>query len=107
MKAKLIALISSLVLLLILFAACHKRPAPKTVADTTLPPIGKACTVQLRRDALGAASPNPIPPLTDMHNGAETSVGGKLKSVTPEWIVLDRTGHELWIPKSSVLLVQF
>jgi hypothetical protein len=105
MRAKLIIGGSALVLLLILLISCHKS-APKPAAELT-PPLGKNCTVQFRRDALGAASTNPVPPLTGSFNGAETAIGGKLKNVTSEWIVIERAGSELWIPRRSVLLLQF
>jgi hypothetical protein len=105
MRARLIVGASALVLLLVLLVSCH-RSAPKAVAELT-PPLGRNCTVQFRRDALGTASANPIPPLTGSHNGAETAIGGKLKNVTAEWIVIERAGSELWIPKSSVLLLQY
>jgi hypothetical protein len=107
MKARIIAVASALVLILILFATCHKSPPPKPNLEVMTPPLGKNCTVQFRRDALGTASGNPVPPLTGMHNGVETAVSGKLKSVTAEWIVLDRGGSELWIPKSVVLALQY
>jgi hypothetical protein len=105
MRAKLIIGGSALVLLLILLVSCHKS-GPKAVAEP-IPPLGKNCTVQFRRDALGAAATSPIPPLTGSFNGAETAIGGKLKNVTSEWIVIERAGSELWIPKRSVLLLQF
>src|SRR5438876_9984327 len=77
MRARLIIAGSALVLLLILLVSCHKS-APKPVAES-MPPLGKNCTVQFRRDALGAASISPVPPLTGSCNGAETAIGGKLK----------------------------
>ena len=69
--------------------------------------VGEQCTVQFRRDALGAAHPNPVPPLTNSINGAETSVSGTLVSADDSWVVLDRgDSGELWIPTSNVLLLQ-
>ena len=105
MRAKLIIGASALVLLLVILVSCHKSP-PKPVAELT-PPLGRNCTVQFRRDALGAASTSPIPPLAGNFNGGETAIGGRLKNVTSEWIVLERAGSELWIPRSSVLLLQY
>ena len=72
------------------------------------PPLGKECVVQFRRDALGTAASLPVAPLTGSINGAETTVSGKLAMVGSEWIVVTRTnGNDLWIPKTSVLLIQY
>jgi hypothetical protein len=70
------------------------------------PPIGKNCNVQFRRDALGAAASLPVSPLTSSINGATTSVSGKLKAVSKDWIILERGNEEIWIPKGVVLLIQ-
>jgi hypothetical protein len=69
-------------------------------------PIGANCTIQFRRDALGAASGVPVPPLTGSFNGADTCVAGKLKSINNDWLVLDHAGHDLWVPKAAVLLFE-
>src|SRR5687767_12737962 len=73
------------------------------------PPIGKECVVQFRRgDALGGAGNLPVAPLTGSINGAETSVSGKVRQVTEEWVVIEKANKaQLWIPKSSVLLIVF
>lgn len=72
------------------------------------PKFGKQCTVQFKRDALGAASLNPVPPLTNSFNGAETSVSGTLTHADADWIVIDSgTGSEWLIPKSNILLLRF
>jgi hypothetical protein len=75
--------------------------------------IGYGCTVQFRRDALGAAATNAIPPTTNSMNGAEVSFGGKLINVTGDWLVIERlTGApnqtvETWVPFHSVLLLEW
>ena len=75
-------------------------------AETAGLTIGKPCTVQFRRDALGAAAANPISPLTNGINGADTSIAGTLKRVTAEWIVIGQHGTiDVWIPRSAVLLI--
>lgn len=79
---------------------------PPSMPRYAIPPIGATCKIQLRRDALGAGAAGPIPPRTDVFNGAETSVGGILKQFTTEWIVLDVGGKEVWIPKTVVLLIE-
>ena len=71
------------------------------------PPNGKSCTVQFRRDALGTAANLPVPPMSSAINDAATSVTGVLKLTTEEWVVLDRDGKEVWIPKGVILLIAF
>jgi len=45
--------------------------------------------------------------MTDNMNGADTSISGTLKSTTGEWVVLDRSGSEVWFPKTVVLLIKY
>jgi hypothetical protein len=71
--------------------------------------VGQLCTVQLRRgDALGAGQ-TPVPPTTNAMNGAEVMVSGLLTAVTGRWIAIDsgRGNEEYWIPRESILLIQF
>ena len=70
------------------------------------PVVGANCTIQFRRDALGAASSGPVPPLTDNHNGADTCLAGKLKSLNSEWVVIEHGTEDLWIARSVVLLIR-
>jgi hypothetical protein len=89
-------------LMLILTGCDHAR-----AAGFSDPPNGRSCTVQFRRDALGAAASLPVSPMTDGINGADVTVAGTLKHTSDEWVVLDRAGKELWIPKSVILLLHF
>jgi hypothetical protein len=70
-------------------------------------PPPKPCTIQFRRDALGAAASLPISPLTDSLNGGETSISGTLKMVNDDWVVLDRGGKDIWVSRSVVLLIKY
>ena len=79
------------------------------------PAPGSTVIVQIRRDALGTAAANPVPPLTISMNGASTQVSGKLVSIDRNWIVLTdagdatdlHSGHKnVWISRSAVLLIQ-
>lgn len=106
MNVRIIAIIAALVAVIILSMTCGGPVEPKLDPEAN-PPLGKNVTVQFRRDALGAAASSPVPPFSGMHNGAETSVSGKLKNVTPEWIVLDRNGSETWVPKTAILLLHY
>ena len=81
------------------FTACDRTNSPSLQ-------LGKPCTIQFRRDALGAGASLPISPMTGSMNGADTSVAGTLKRATPEWIVIEKSGDELWIPRSVILLIQ-
>lgn len=89
------ALLASVVL-----SRCNQQDAP------TLQ-VGKRSTIQFRRDALGAGAALPIPPMTGMFNGAETSISGTLKRSSSDWVVIEgRDGREILIPKSVILLIE-
>lgn len=79
---------------------------PPSVPRYAIPPIGAQCTVQFRRDALGSGAELPVPPRTNSINGASTSLSGRLKQFTTDWIVLDVDGQEVWIAKNVVLLIE-
>lgn len=83
----------------VVFTGCGGPEAPALQT-------GKACTVQFRRDALGAGANLPVPPMTHSMNGADTSVEGTLKRVTAEWLVIEKNGKEIWIPKGVILLIE-
>jgi hypothetical protein len=68
---------------------------------------GKSCTIQFRRDALGAAAALPVSPLTGSINGAETSISGTFVRFNDEWIVIESRGNEIWVPRAVVLLLQW
>ena len=72
------------------------------------PPIGKMCTIQFRRgDALGGAGNLPVAPTANSINGSATSIVGKLRSVSDEWLVVEGVNQSvIWVPKAAVLLVQ-
>ena len=78
-----------------------------TAADHPSPPIGKSCSIQFRRDALGAGASGPSSPLAGSINGADVAISGTLKSSNGEWVVLDVNGRETWVPKAVILLIQF
>ena len=68
---------------------------------------GKPCTVQFRRDALGAAASLPISPTTGSINGAETAISGRYVGTREDWVIVSRGEHEVWIPRSVILLIEF
>jgi hypothetical protein len=68
---------------------------------------GKPCTVQLKRNALGGAAPTPVSPLTGNINGAEVAIYGKLYKVDKDAVVIIDGKTTYWIPKDSILLIQF
>ena len=67
--------------------------------------IGQNCTIYFRRDVLGMASDSPSSISTMEYNGAEVVQVGKLVTVTPNWIVINRNGSDLHIPQSSILMI--
>lgn len=71
-------------------------------------PIGKRCSIQFRRDALGAAMDLPVSPTTGGINGAVVQIGGKIVSVTPDWIVIEagEGTNRTYVPRSVILLIE-
>lgn len=77
-----------------------------TVQESIELPVGANCTIQFRRDALGANMSNPISPTTGSINGAEVSVHGQLKGINDDWVVITNGAREIWVPRDMVLLIQ-
>ena len=75
-------------------------------APAAPPPIstGQTVVVQLRRDALGLASPAPLDPLFE---GVRfpVSLEGNLESIDERWVVLNADGRRLCINRDAVLLI--
>lgn len=87
-----------------LLAGCGHQPESPLSAN-----IGDYCTVQFRRDALGAASL--VAPTTGSINGALVAESGRLVKATPDWIVItgvDTQGQKIEraIPTHAILFVQ-
>jgi hypothetical protein len=68
--------------------------------------VGKTCHVQLKRNALGGATSNPVSAQTDNINGADVSIVGILKGYDKESVTITQGGRETWIPRDSILLIQ-
>ena len=92
--------------LLGLAGGCSSSPSNE---DWLLKPrIGKGCTVQFRRDALGAAADIPVSPTTGEINGASVTVAGTLSQVSDRWVVIrDHKGGEFVVARESVLMLEF
>ena len=91
-------------LIALVFATSNQTKA--ALGGERTPPVGKECVVQFRRDALGTAASLPVAPTTGSINGAQTAIGGKLLMVNSEWVLLNN-GNDLWIPRASILLIQY
>lgn len=80
--------------------------SPQASAPAAPPPIstGQTVVVQLRRDALGLASPAPLDPLFE---GVRfpVSLEGNLESIDERWVVLSADGRRLCINRDAVLLI--
>ena len=95
-------------LALLPLAACNIEAGNNAVPSTGLRAFeGDTCKVQLRRDMLGAEASLPIPPTTDLYNGAAVSISGRLEDADHSGIVLRSEGRDLWIPMAAILLVDF
>lgn len=70
-------------------------------------PLGARCTVQLRRDVLGAGASAPIAPTVQSYNGADVSISGDLIRADDDWLIVRSDGKDRWIARQAVLLVEF
>lgn len=95
--------ILALILSILVAAGCESKK-PRTAHNA--PKQGSYCTVQFRRDALGAAGDLLVPPTSNMHNGAETCVTGKFSRMDEDWVILTEGKDETWIPRSAILLIK-
>jgi hypothetical protein len=74
---------------------------------STAPHRKGLCTVQFRRDALGAAANLPISPMVNGINGSETCIRGTLTSSNDDSVSIKSGDKDIWIPKSVILLIEF
>ncbi len=90
-------------------AGCEsKTPSAQSSTNRIYPKAGAYCTVQFRRDALGASANLPIPPTTGNINGAAVCVTGKFSKMNEDWVILtEGDSREIWIPRSVILLIKF
>lgn len=91
------------------YAGCAKSSPTQAnrPESNSVPKQGAYCSVQIRRDYLGASRELPVSPTTSSINGAEVSVSGRFLRADAEWIVLSDIDHrELWIPRSVILLMR-
>ena len=106
---KTIKKLAIVVIVLTLFAviSCDSKTSGSKAANRITPKAGAYCTVQFRRDALGASADLPVPPTTGSINGAEVCVSGKFSKMNEDWVVLtEGNGGEIWIPRSMILLIK-
>ena len=81
-------------------SSCSKSDTPYLVGQ-----IGKPCTVQFKRDALGGSTTLPVPPTTNAINGAQVSLSGTLRAVEEQAIVLSDSKNTYWVSRDSILLI--
>ncbi len=84
-----------------------KTPSDQSSTNRTYPKAGAYCTVQFRRDALGASANLPISPTTGSINGARVCITGKFSKMNEDWVILtEGDSGEIWIPRSVILLIK-
>jgi hypothetical protein len=106
-----------ILILLIAGVICWHIHRPLHPGPHVDPKIGTMCTVQFRRDALGAGANIPVSPTVNISDGASVSIGGQFQGINHEAILLEYDGInaenqrvrpcQLWIPKSSILLIEY
>jgi hypothetical protein len=68
--------------------------------------VGRTCRVQFRRDALGMATPAPLPAGADSSGGRPVTMTGTIVMSADGWVVLESAGRATWIPQSAILTVE-
>lgn len=68
--------------------------------------IGRTCSVQFRRDALGMAAGAPLSPTAESSGGRPARLRGTLTAVGDGWITLSADGATYHIPQATILLIE-
>ena len=84
---------------------------PSSVARSSDPSplgalIGRTCSVQFRRDALGMAAGAPLSPTVETAGGRPARLRGTLTAVGDGWITLSADGATYHIPQATILLIE-
>jgi hypothetical protein len=92
--------------------SCTRMGQP-TPSEFLTKHLGQECTVQFRRDALGASAAEPISPTTTGLNNSLVIQRGKLLVVEQQGVALEVVAIQpphgksiFWIPTSSILSVE-
>lgn len=103
-----------IILVALLFVAVAADQSPTGVSDPLLPNPGTVCTVLFCQDAMGFQSTERIEILHSLNNGLERiprSFQGKFIASTCSAVLFERTSRnspkKMWIPKSSVLFIEY
>ena len=75
--------------------------------DDVRPPAGRRCRVHLRRDGLGVANAAPYPLSGNAIATERAQITGTLERVGRDWLVLRGEKSTYWVPRETVLAVEF
>ena len=80
-----------------------EEQATASQPDDPQPPTGRACRLHFRRDVMGIPAT-----LTGNNVGADrVAISGVVDFVSREWIVFRADGKVYWIPRDTVLAVEY
>jgi hypothetical protein len=100
---KILAIVSGMVIGLaavIVTTGCEQRAEAAPSGGRLNQMHSRVCTIQFRRDALGAARDLPVSPMTGGINGATVAISGKLRSLDEAWLAVETEKDGLiFIPK--------
>jgi hypothetical protein len=81
--------------------------APTSGGKTPSSMVGARCTVHFCRNLLGVGADSPIPVTSDVHNGAQLTVAGRITSVRDQWLIVEKSDKtSYWIPQMSILYLE-
>ena len=81
--------------LLCVFAFTHSYgDAPVPSKPSLQPPVGADCSVEFRNDVFAHGTTS------------GKKVGGRIKAISDEWLVLETPPTETWIPRNVIFLIE-
>ncbi len=87
---------------------CQRQPNGAVGTGESLAgQIGRACSIQFRRETLGVAKDSAIPPTATDYQGADLQIKGTLAALDGHYLILRQNRVVVWVPESSILLVRF
>ena len=88
-------------------SAAGDLSAATVTQDDVRPPAGRRCRLHLRREAMGVAGQQPYPISGNNIAADRAAITGTLERVGRDWLVLRGERSTYWVPRETVLALEF